>query len=166
MTKISVAELSKDLRDAIQGLESTKGLEKVGVVTRVGDGVAWVYGLRDASYNEVLQIETAGGVVEAFALNLMEDEIGAVILGSDSQVAAGNTVKLKGVLLAVPVGPELLGRVIDPLGRPLDGGEAIKTKHTGLVERDDYLGRVGDHFGLFLGLRSGVRFQRIGEYDV
>ncbi len=156
MTKISVAELSKDLRDAIQGLESTKGLEKVGVVTRVGDGVAWVYGLRDASYNEVLQIETAGGVVEAFALNLMEDEIGAVILGSDSQVAAGNTVKLKGVLLAVPVGPELLGRVIDPLGRPLDGGEAIKTKHTGLVERDaiGVMGRKSVHEPLMTGIMA------------
>ena len=136
MTQISVAELSKDLRDAIAKLESTEGLEKVGVVIRVGDGVAWIQGLRDASYNEVLQIETSNGIVEAFALNLMEDEIGAVLLGSDSSVSAGQTVRLKGMLLSVPIGPELLGRVVDPLGRPLDGGEPIKTKQTGLVERD------------------------------
>lgn len=136
MTQISVAELSKDLRDAIAGLESSEGLEKVGVVVRIGDGVAWIQGLRSASYNEVLQIETPGGIVEAFALNLMEDEIGAVLLGADSLVSAGQTVRLKGHVLSVPVGPELLGRVVDPLGRPLDGGAPIKTKQTGLVERD------------------------------
>jgi F-type H+-transporting ATPase subunit alpha len=136
MTKISVAELSKDLRDAIAGLESGEGLEKVGVVVRIGDGVAWIHGLHDASYNEVLQIETLSGIVEAFALNLMEDEIGAVLLGADSLVSAGQTVRLKGHVLSVPVGPELLGRVVDPLGRPLDGGAPIKTKQTGFVERD------------------------------
>ncbi|MFZ2125077.1 MAG: F0F1 ATP synthase subunit alpha [Candidatus Saccharimonadales bacterium] len=135
MTQISVSELSKDLRDAIAGLESAEGLEKVGVVVRVGDGVAWIQGLHDASYNEMLQIETPSGVVDAFALNLMEDEIGAVLLGADSLVSAGNKVRLKGSVLSVPVGPELLGRVVDPLGRPLDGGEPIKTKQMGLVER-------------------------------
>ncbi len=136
MTEISVAELSKELKDAIAALEVTEGLEKVGVVVRVGDGIAWIHGLREASYNEMLQIETPDGIVEAFALNLMEDEIGAVLLGSDELVSAGNTVRLKGTVLSVPVGPELLGRVIDPLGRPLDGGEPIKTKQTGLVERE------------------------------
>jgi F-type H+-transporting ATPase subunit alpha len=154
MTQISVAELSKDLRDAIAKLESTEGLEKVGVVIRVGDGVAWIQGLRDASYNEVLQIETSNGVVEAFALNLMEDEIGAVLLGSDSSVSAGQTVRLKGTLLSVPIGPELLGRVVDPLGRPLDGGEPIKTKQTGLVERDaiGVMGRKSVHEPLMTGI--------------
>ena len=154
MTKISVAELSKDLRDAIAGLESTEGLEKVGIVVRVGDGVAWVQGLRDAGYNEVLQIETPSGIVEAFALNLMEDEIGAVLLGSDSLVSAGNTVRLKGVVLSVPVGPELLGRVVDPLGRPLDGGAPIKTKQTGLVEREaiGVMGRKSVHEPLMTGI--------------
>jgi F-type H+-transporting ATPase subunit alpha len=154
MTQISVAELSKDLRDAIAKLESTEGLEKVGVVIRVGDGVAWIQGLRDASYNEVLQIETSNGVVEAFALNLMEDEIGAVLLGSDSSVSAGQTVRLKGMLLSVPIGPELLGRVVDPLGRPLDGGEPIKTKQTGLVERDaiGVMGRKSVHEPLMTGI--------------
>jgi F-type H+-transporting ATPase subunit alpha len=135
MTTISVAELSSDLRDAIERLELSEGLEKVGVVVRVGDGVVWIHGLREAGYNEVLQIETESGIVEAFALNLMEDEIGAVLLGSDALVSAGSTVRLKGEVLSVPVGPELLGRVVDPLGRPLDGGRPIKTKKTGLVER-------------------------------
>lgn len=136
MTDISIKELSKDLQDAIAQLDQAEGLEKVGVVVRIGDGVAWVHGLRSAGYNEMLEIETDNGIVEAFALNLMEDEIGAVLLGSDELVAAGNTVRLKGSVLSVPVGPELLGRVVDPLGRPLDGGAPIKTKKTGLVERD------------------------------
>lgn len=136
MAEISVVELSKDLRDAISGLEATEGLEEVGVVIRIGDGVAWVHGLRNAGYNEMLQIDTPSGVVEAFALNLMEDEIGAVLLGADSLVSAGCKVRLKGTVLSVPVGPELLGRVVDPLGRPLDGGEPIKTKQMGVVDRD------------------------------
>lgn len=156
MTDISVAELSKDLRDAIAGLETSEGLEKVGVVVRVGDGVAWVHGLRDASYNEMLQIETPSGVVEAFALNLMEDEIGAVLLGSDALVSAGHTVRLRGAVLSVPVGPELLGRVVDPLGRPLDGGAPIKTKQTGLVEREaiGVMGRKSVHEPLMTGIAA------------
>ena len=93
-------------------------------------------GLRAAGYSEVLLIETDEGVVEAFALNLNEDEIGAVLLGSDESVVAGSKVTLKGTVLDVPVGPELLGRVVDPLGNPLDGGPAIKTKQRGLVERE------------------------------
>ena len=95
MAELQVAELSKDLQAAIAGLEQSEGLKDAGVVIRVGDGVAWVHGLSAAGYSEVLEIDTKAGVVEAFALNLMEDEIGAVILGDDSQVAAGNTVRLK-----------------------------------------------------------------------
>ena len=156
MAEINVTELSKQLRDAIAGLETREGLENVGVVTRVGDGVAWVHGLRSAGYSEVLEIETSEGVVEAFALNLMEDEIGAVLLGSDEHVAAGNTVRLKGTVLEVPVGPELLGRVVNPLGQPLDGGPAIKTKLTGLVEREavGVLGRKHVHEPLMTGIAA------------
>jgi F-type H+/Na+-transporting ATPase subunit alpha len=136
LSGISVQELSKDLRKAIEKLETTGNLDEVGVVLRVGDGVAWVHGLRSAGYSEVLEIETAEGTVEAFALNLLEDEIGAVLLGEDSKVKAGQTVRLKGTVLSIPVGPELLGRVVDPLGRALDGGPAIKTKQNGIVERN------------------------------
>lgn len=133
---ISVKELSSELQSAIGQLQSQQGLQEAGIVTRIGDGVAWVYGLTNAGFNEVLQIEGKdGSIVEAFALNLMEDEIGAVLLGADSQVVAGARVTLKGTVLTVPVGPELLGRVVDPLGRPLDGQGPIKAKQTGLVER-------------------------------
>ncbi|NCU37865.1 F0F1 ATP synthase subunit alpha [Candidatus Saccharibacteria bacterium] len=154
MADIAVTELSKGLRDAIAKLQLDGKMETVGVVTRVGDGVAWVHGLSDAGYSEVLQIETKTGIVEAFALNLMEDEIGAVLLGSDQGVAAGDTVTLKGELLSVPVGPELLGRVVNPLGKPLDGGPAINATTVGRVEREaiGVMGRKSVHEPLMTGI--------------
>ena len=156
MPDIAVTELSKGLRNAIAQLDSGENLESTGVVTRVGDGVAWVHGLRNAGYAEVLEIQTKNGVVEAFALNLMEDEIGAVLLGEDRFVVAGDAVKLKGVVLEVPVGAELLGRVVNPLGQPLDGGPAIKAKETGLVEQKaiGVMGRRSVHEPLMTGIMA------------
>ena len=156
MSKIDVTELAKSLREKIAQLEATEGLEDAGVVIRVGDGVAWVHGLSKAGYSEVLEIETDGGTVEAFALNLMEDEIGAVILGGEERVKAGAQVRRKGVVLDVPVGEELLGRVVDPLGRPLDGGPVIKTKKRGLIERPaiGVMGRKSVHEPLMTGIMS------------
>lgn len=135
MPDISAKDLSTELKQAIADLQLTGSLEETGVVTRVGDGVAWVYGLANAGYSEVLSIETENGTVEGFALNLNEDEIGAVLLGQDALVKAGSKVTLTGKTLEVPVGPELLGRVVDPLGRPLDGKGPIKAKLTGPVEK-------------------------------
>ncbi|MGY4893230.1 MAG: F0F1 ATP synthase subunit alpha [Candidatus Saccharimonadota bacterium] len=156
MSELSITELSKELRNAIQSLETSGNLDEVGIVLRVGDGVAWIHGLRSAGYSEVIEIETDSGVVEAFALNLLEDEIGAVLLGSDAAVKAGQTVRLKGTVLTVPVGPELLGRVVDPLGRPLDGGPAIKAKQQGIVERDapGVMDRKSVHEPLMTGIVS------------
>ena len=156
MSKIDVTELAKSLREKIAQLEATEGLEDAGVVIRVGDGVAWVHGLSKAGYSEVLEIETDGGTVEAFALNLMEDEIGAVILGGEEKVKAGASVCRKGAVLDVPVGEELLGRVVDPLGRPLDGGPVIKTKQRGLIERPaiGVMGRKSVHEPLMTGIMS------------
>lgn len=154
---ISVKELSNELQQAIAQLKSEQGLEESGIVTRVGDGVAWVYGLTNAGFNEVLEIEAVGGAkVEAFALNLMEDEIGAVLLGSDAEVRAGARVKLRGNVLTVPVGPELLGRVVDPLGRPLDGKGPINTKQRGLIERPapGVIARKSVHEPLMTGLMA------------
>ena len=156
MADIAVTELSKGLRDAIAKLDMSEKLESVGIVTRVGDGVAWVHGLTDSGYSEVLEIETKSGIVEAFALNLMEDEIGAVLLGSDQGVSAGDSVKLKGEVLSVPVGPELLGRVVSPLGEPLDGGPAINARARGLVEREavGVLGRKHVHEPMMTGIMA------------
>src|ERR1035437_10027528 len=156
MAELSVAELSKDLRQAIAKLEANEGLESVGVVVRVGDGIAWVHGLHAAGYGEVLTIETGVGMAEAFALNLMEDEIGAVLLEDEAQISDGDTVRLKGTALQVPVGPELLGRVVDPLGNPLDGAGPIKSKQFGLIEREaiGVMDRKSVHEPLMTGIMA------------
>lgn len=136
MAKIDaqVKDLAEDVRKAIAELTASGQEKSAGIVTRVGDGVAWIYGLRDCGYAEMLEIDSAGGKVTAFALNLLEDEIGAVLLGEEEEVVAGATVRLTGEVLSVPVGPELVGRVVDPLGRPLDGKPAPKTKQRGAIE--------------------------------
>ena len=157
MADLAIKELSRELRDAIQGLEQQTGLEQSGIVTRVGDGVAWIYGLRDCGYNDVVEIESLdGGTVSAFALNLLEDEIGAVVMGNDAAVQAGARVKLTGNVLSVPIGPELIGRVVNPLGQPLDGKGPIKAKLTGLIERNapGVMDRKGVHEPLMTGLMA------------
>lgn len=133
--KINVKNLAEDVRRSIAQLQATGEEKSAGVVTRIGDGVAWIYGLRSCGYAEMLQIEGTAGPVAAFALNLLEDEIGAVLLGEDASVKAGDRVNLTGQILSVPVGPELIGRVIDPLGRPLDGKGAVRTKEVGAIEK-------------------------------
>lgn len=157
MSEINVKELSADIRKAIEELKTQESVQNVGVVTRVGDGVAWIYGLRDAGFNEVLEIDNAdGSKVTAFALNLGENEIGAVVLGSDLGIKAGAKVALTGKSLEVPVGPEVLGRVIDPLGNPLDGKGPIKAKKTNPIEREaiGVLGRKGVHEPLMTGITA------------
>lgn len=135
-TDLNVKNLSGDIRAAIAELKKRPEIESVGIVTRAADGIVWIYGLRSCGYSEMIEIgAVGGGVVTAFALNLGEDEIGAVLLGADDRVEAGAKARLSGKVLEVPVGPELVGRVVNPLGQPLDGGEPIKTKQTARVER-------------------------------
>lgn len=156
-TDVSVKDLAAEVRAAINELKTTSGADKAGVVTRIGDGVAWIYGLSAAGYAEMLEIEGENGeTVSAFALNLMEDEIGAVLLGEDTKVKAGAKVRLSGKVLEVPVGPELVGRVVDPLGNPLDDKGPIKTKLMGLVERPapGVLARKSVHEPLMTGLMA------------
>jgi len=155
MAELSITELSSDIRAAIAELKTRPEIEDVGVVTRVGDGIAWVYGLSKAGYNEMLEIDgISGQKVTAFAFNLATDEIGAVILGDTTDVKAGATVRLSGQVLEVPVGPELVGRVVDPLGNAIDGGEPIKAKLKSRVERaaPGVLARKHVHEPLMTGL--------------
>lgn len=157
MENISIKELSEDIRQAISELKSRPEIEKVGVVTRVGDGVAWIYGLTTAGFSEMIEIEATDGVaVTAFAFNLGEDEIGAVLLGDDVVIKAGATAKLTGRVLEVPVGPELVGRVVNPLGQPLDGKGAIKTSQMSRVERPapGVLDRKSVHEPLMTGITA------------
>jgi F-type H+/Na+-transporting ATPase subunit alpha len=154
---ISIVELSEDIRIAIQELKARPEIENVGVVTRVGDGIAWIYGLTQCGYSEMIEITaTDGSLITAFAFNLGEDVIGAVLLGEDTGVKAGAVAKLTGKVLEVPVGPELVGRVVNPLGQPLDGKGAIKAKLTSRVETvaPGVLDRKSVHEPLMTGLTA------------
>ncbi len=165
MKDLSVKELSSDIREAIEALKNTPEVENVGVVTRVGDGIAWVYGLYKCGFAEMVEIDGLNGAIPAFALNLMEDEIGLVLLGEDVEVKAGAKVRLSGKVLEVPVGPELIGRIVDPLGRPLDNKGPIKTKNTSPVERSapGVLDRKSVHEPLMTGLMSVDAMVPIGR---
>lgn len=156
-TDISIKELSEDIRSAIAELKHKPDIETVGIVTRVGDGIAWIYGLTSAGFNEMLEIQaTNGDTITAFAFNLGHDEIGAVLLGEDTDIKAGATAKLTGRVLEVPVGPELVGRVVNPLGLPLDGKGAIKTSQTSRVERNapGVLDRKSVHEPMMTGITA------------
>ncbi|MHB1864743.1 MAG: F0F1 ATP synthase subunit alpha [Candidatus Saccharimonadales bacterium] len=136
MPELSIQELSDDIRKSIEKLKDQPEVEEVGIVTRVGDGIAWIYGLRHCGYYEMIDIDSlSGGKITAVALNLGEDEIGAVLLGTDQDITAGAVARLSGKVLQVPVGPELVGRVVDPMGNPLDGAGPIKAKQFSRVER-------------------------------
>jgi len=152
-----VKSLANEVQKAIADLKISGQDQSRGVITRVGDGVAWIYGLHGCGYNEMLEIDgNSGKRITAFSLNLLEDEIGAVLLGEDQDVSAGDRVKLTGQTLSVPAGPELVGRVIDPLGRPLDGKGAIKTKTTRAVESPapGVIDRKGVHEPLLTGITA------------
>jgi F-type H+/Na+-transporting ATPase subunit alpha len=154
---VSIKDLSDEIRAAINELKARPEIEQTGVVTRVGDGVVWIYGLTQAGYNEMIEIGGIDGTtLTAFAFNLGEDEIGAVLLGDDTLIKAGATAKLTGKVLEVPVGPELVGRVVDPMGRPLDGKGAIKTTLTSRVERaaPGVLARKSVHEPLMTGITA------------
>ena len=135
MSDLSIKQLSSEIKEAISSLKNKPEIASVGIVTKVGDGIVWVYGLTDCGYNEMLEITADNGsIVTAFAFNLAYDEIGAVLMGEDSLIKAGAEVRLSGKVLEVPVGNELVGRVVDPLGRPLDGRGPLNTKQTSRVE--------------------------------
>jgi F-type H+-transporting ATPase subunit alpha len=118
-----MSNLLQEIEAQIAGVKTTAAKQNVGVVREISDGVAKIEGLTDAMLNEMLDF---GNGVVGLALNLEETEVGAIILGDYLQVHEGSEVKTTGKLLSVPVGKGLLGRVVDSLGRPVDGKGAIK----------------------------------------
>jgi F-type H+-transporting ATPase subunit alpha len=124
---INVAEITSVLKREIAQFEQQVKVSEVGTVIEVGDGIARVYGLKNAMAGELLEFEN-GTMGQVF--NLEEESIGSVIFGDYLQIKEGDSVKATGRLLEVPVGDAVIGRVVDPLGRPLDGGPAIKSSET------------------------------------
>jgi F-type H+-transporting ATPase subunit alpha len=125
-------EIVSIIKSAIDQFDETTETRSVGTVVEVGDGIAQVYGLSDALASELL--EFPGGVM-GMALNLEEETVGAVILGSDVGIKEGDTVKTTGRVVEVPVGQALLGRVVDPLGRPIDDKGPIASTKSRPAER-------------------------------
>jgi F-type H+-transporting ATPase subunit alpha len=126
--KIQPAEISAILKREIQNFGAEAQVSEVGQVLSVGDGIARVYGLDNVQAGEM--VEFPGGI-KGMALNLENDNVGVVIFGSDSTIKEGDTVKRTNAIVDVPVGKGLLGRVIDPLGNPIDGKGAL----TNVAER-------------------------------
>ncbi|MFC6489739.1 F0F1 ATP synthase subunit alpha [Nitratireductor sp. GCM10026969] len=120
---IRAAEISAILKDQIKNFGKEAEVSEVGQVLSVGDGIARVYGLDNCQAGEL--VEFPGGI-KGMALNLEVDNVGVVIFGSDRDIKEGDTVKRTGAIVDVPVGPDLLGRVVDPLGNPIDGKGPIK----------------------------------------
>jgi F-type H+-transporting ATPase subunit alpha len=123
MANIKPAEVSKILRQQLEGIQTGVELEEVGTVLEVGDGIARIYGLSNVESNELIQFENG---MEAIVLNLEEDNIGAVLLGPTEEINEGDIVKRTGRIASLGVGEGLLGRVISPLGLPLDGKGPIQ----------------------------------------
>src|SRR5690242_19395417 len=124
---INVAEITSVLKREIAEFEQQVKVSEVGTVIEVGDGIARIYGLRNAMAGELLEFEN-GTMGQVF--NLEEDSIGAVIFGNYLEIKEGDTVKSTNRLLEVPVGEAVIGRVINPLGQPMDGGPAIPLRET------------------------------------
>src|SRR6266511_414483 len=126
--EIKPDEIASILRERIEGMDTDSAdLSEVGTVLEIGDGIGRVHGIDNCMSLEMLELPHD---VVGLALNLEEDNIGAVLFGEWDKVSEGDTVKRTGRLLEIPVGPELLGRLVDPLGRPLDDKGDINTGET------------------------------------
>jgi len=125
MANIKADEISKILREQIENYEQTTSVEEVGSIISVGDGIARIYGLEKVMAGEMLSFPHD---IFGIALNLEEDQVGAVLLGESFELKEGDTVKRTNTIMSVPVGEALVGRVVNPLGQPVDDKGPIATK--------------------------------------
>ena len=131
-TQLNPSEISNLIKDRIKNFEAAAESRTEGTVVSLSDGIARVHGLTEAMQGEMLEFP---GDIFGLALNLEQDSVGAVILGNYKGIAEGDTVKCTGRILEVPVGEQLLGRVVNSLGQPIDGKGAIETTETSPIEK-------------------------------
>jgi len=150
---IQAAEISAILKDQIKNFGKEAEMAEVGRVLSVGDGIARVYGLDNIQAGEM--VEFPGGI-RGMALNLEADNVGVVIFGSDRDIKEGDTVKRTKAIVDVPVGDELLGRVVDGLGNPIDGKGPVKTKKRAIADAKapGIIPRKSVHEPMATGLKS------------
>jgi len=132
MQQLSPSEISELIKSKIQSLALSADIRTQGTVVSLTDGIARVHGLQDVMQGEMLEFP---GNTFGLALNLERDSVGAVILGEYERISEGDTVKCTGRILDVPVGPELLGRVVNSLGQPIDGKGPINARMTDVIEK-------------------------------
>eukprot|EP00971_Amphidinium_carterae_P230475 4574111-Amphidinium_carterae.1 len=130
-TKVSPAELTKILSDRISNFKDQQNVQEVGRVLSVGDGIARIYGLKGVKAGEMVEFSSG---LKGMALNLETDNVGVVVFGDDRAIVEGDSVKCTGTIVDVPIGMELLGRVVDALGVPIDGAGPITSKERRRVE--------------------------------
>ncbi|MCF8368101.1 MAG: F0F1 ATP synthase subunit alpha [Bacteroidales bacterium] len=126
MAEIKPAEVSAILRQQLSGFDDKATLEEIGTVLQIGDGIARIYGLNNVQSGELIEFEKTG--LQGIVLNLEEDNVGAVLLGDTANILEGDKVKRTGNIASIDVSEEMLGRVINTLGRPIDGKGEIKGK--------------------------------------
>jgi len=132
---IRAEEISNIIRQQIQDYDKKVEVTETGTVLTTGDGIARVYGLSGAMAGELLELHSADGTtVSGMVLNLEEDNVGVALLGASDAIKEGDVVKRTGEIVSVPVGDELLGRVVNAIGEPIDGGPALTTKERRQVE--------------------------------
>ncbi len=130
--QLNPAEISELIKSRIEGLGAAADVKNQGTVVSVSDGIVRVHGLSDVMQGEMLEFPNS---TFGLALNLERDSVGAVVLGDYEHISEGDTVKCTGQILSVPVGPELIGRVVNTLGMPIDGRGPIDAKLTDVVEK-------------------------------
>ena len=129
---LKASEISQLIKERIENFEASTEARDVGTVIAVTDGIVRIHGLADARYGEMLEFP---GNTFGMALNLEQDSVGAVVLGDYKHISEGATVKTTGRILEVPIGRELLGRVVDSLGNPIDGKGPIDAKESSPLEK-------------------------------
>src|SRR5258707_7546947 len=150
---IRAAEISAILKEQIAKFDSAADVAEVGQVISVGEGLARVYGLDKVQAGEMVEFP---GNIRGMALNLEEDNVGVVIFGDDRTIREGDIVKRTGAIVEVPIGKELLGRVVDALGEPIDGKGPIKgAKRTRVeVKAPGIIARKSVHEPMQTGLKA------------
>ena len=132
MQQLNPSEISELIKQRIANLDTTSEARTEGTIVSVSDGIVRIHGLADVMYGEMVEFENGSF---GMALNLEQDSVGAVVLGDYLALAEGQKVRCTGKVLEVPVGRELLGRVVDGLGNPIDGKGPLKTTETDVVEK-------------------------------
>jgi F-type H+-transporting ATPase subunit alpha len=161
--KLSVGEAIKVLEQRITGINQVNDLKEFGTVISIGDGIARVFGLLKVQAGEMVEFSRSG--VKGMALNLETDNVGIVVLGNDRDIMEGDVVKRMGSIVDVPIGDEMLGRVIDALGDPIDGKGPIKTTKRSRIEikAPGIIPRQSVHEPMQTGLKSVDSLVPIGR---